>query len=777
MDMDIDELVEHPQWQELISTALYHVTKKRRDSGGINDELKSLCIRFITRLAIGLPGPQAADSAAALLIYLLGDLERITDEASLDIPVMEKQAATAQLLKDPLVASQIGCLVSILFFNPTASQSEPPGIGRSFLACTGREVDRMMSMVFLIISTKAYSVEISTGGSLQICVADILSFVNFAEGGFTQNILPSWQKSVSGPSVFGHALSTGFARLLYRRLMHLSTDLVERSSTLPNLTAVRSWVFYANLWATLIEPYIEHTELVDLILSKGFAEFKNDELVLEHVHTFWLKDIPSETFALAPKVVPVESGNKKFNQLEGRTEYLQCLMSRQSGDQDEHPTSNLLCTSLKTISEVLQVLIAFNQFTEDSFETTSSVFSKLFQNKDCLRDSQLEKRLDDIAICFLESFKTALTSDRTTFISHLSYRFLDTVIESHGNLYSNRKSDGRIDLSPGYYLNVFIDIIFSERFLYNPEAIFSSATVQTDFGAIDDSYYLLAKLCEYAIIIIDGVPASDDSLASALLSLTDRCVVMFDKLPRSSFLHLLEASPVARSVAAYLCKHVALSPVPLTFGDISMESLTLIISCAHADNCTSCLHLATRNSLSAMLKFCKYQSEFISSSAITLYTAILARDLDSVEIWNDMDSIDYLMELLYRLLESNGTISFVYVLFLKAWAPLLEASSSWTLEFDHFAGISDVVNFIVQYALGHDSVILQLELEAAFPYMLKIMRLTIHCPDVPPLVKEALKSYSTEDIEMVKRSIESGGIDESTELRICILDILCNSNI
>lgn len=44
-----------------------------------------------------------------------------------------------------------------------------------------------------------------------------------------------------------------------------------------------------------------------------------------------------------------------------------------------------------------------------------------------------------------------------------------------------------------------------------------------------------------------------------------------------------------------------------------------------------------------MLKFCKYQSEFISSSAITLYTAILARDLDSVEIWNDMDSIDYLM--------------------------------------------------------------------------------------------------------------------------------------
>ena len=58
MDMDIDELVEHPQWQELISTALYHLTNKGGDTGGVSDELKALCIRFMTRLAIGLPGAQ-----------------------------------------------------------------------------------------------------------------------------------------------------------------------------------------------------------------------------------------------------------------------------------------------------------------------------------------------------------------------------------------------------------------------------------------------------------------------------------------------------------------------------------------------------------------------------------------------------------------------------------------------------------------------------------------------------------------------------------------------
>ena len=64
-------------------------------------------------------------------------------------------------------------------------------------------------------------------------------------------------------------------------------------------------------------------------------------------------------------------------------------------------------------------------------------------------------------------------------------------------------------------------------------------------------------------------------------------------------------------------------------------------------------------------------------------------------------------------------------------------------------------------------VILQLELEAAFPYMLKIMRLTVNCPDVPPLVKEALKSHTIEDIEMAKRSIESGVVSHFIIFIVC----------
>lgn len=153
-------------------------------------------------------------------------MERITDEASLDILVMEKQAATAQLLKDPLgvhispnYIKYLIRLCDLLILNVQLpvrlvawyqyyfSTRQLVNLNHQELAeafsrvqvlcmhavsfvfsvsliigpCTGREVDRMMSMVFLIISTKAYSVEMSTGGSLQICVADILSFVNFAE--------------------------------------------------------------------------------------------------------------------------------------------------------------------------------------------------------------------------------------------------------------------------------------------------------------------------------------------------------------------------------------------------------------------------------------------------------------------------------------------------------------------------------------------------------------------------------------------------------------------
>ena len=53
LDMDIGELIEHPQWQELISTALFHVT-----GTALSDELKVKCIQFMTRLSLGLPGAQ-----------------------------------------------------------------------------------------------------------------------------------------------------------------------------------------------------------------------------------------------------------------------------------------------------------------------------------------------------------------------------------------------------------------------------------------------------------------------------------------------------------------------------------------------------------------------------------------------------------------------------------------------------------------------------------------------------------------------------------------------
>jgi hypothetical protein len=50
---DVYELVEHPQWQELISTTLYHLSV---DSS--SGDIKVKCIHFLMRLVFGLPGVQ-----------------------------------------------------------------------------------------------------------------------------------------------------------------------------------------------------------------------------------------------------------------------------------------------------------------------------------------------------------------------------------------------------------------------------------------------------------------------------------------------------------------------------------------------------------------------------------------------------------------------------------------------------------------------------------------------------------------------------------------------
>jgi hypothetical protein len=262
-------------------------------------------------------------------------------------------------------------------------------------------------------------------------------------------------------------------------------------------------------------------------------------------------------------------------------------------DLDGAVSDNLFSTSINGVAKVLRLLVQFNNLRDESFESVSTIFSTLFQHKNCFGDSELEDIMDEIASSFLTRFKASLVSNKPFSISHLSYQFLDTIIESHGNLYSDFLPPGHRELRAHYYMESFIEIIFSVGFQYNPEVLYAPASDEMDFSAIDNSYYLLAKLSEYAMIIMDAVPI--ESLVGPLIALTDHCVNMFEKIPRSRYMFLLESSPVARSVAAYVCKHVAFLPESaLLSPKASTDALGLLITCAHVDNCSSCLHLALR---------------------------------------------------------------------------------------------------------------------------------------------------------------------------------------
>ena len=69
LDLDLDELIEHPQWHELLSLTLYYLQVPV-----ISDNLKIKTMRFHVRLCLGMPGFQAVEATLAMLSYLYHEL-------------------------------------------------------------------------------------------------------------------------------------------------------------------------------------------------------------------------------------------------------------------------------------------------------------------------------------------------------------------------------------------------------------------------------------------------------------------------------------------------------------------------------------------------------------------------------------------------------------------------------------------------------------------------------------------------------------------------------
>ena len=69
LNFDIEELIEHPQWHELLSLTLYYLYIS--DS---SDKMKIKTMRFLLRLCLGMPGFQAVEAIIALFSYLFHSL-------------------------------------------------------------------------------------------------------------------------------------------------------------------------------------------------------------------------------------------------------------------------------------------------------------------------------------------------------------------------------------------------------------------------------------------------------------------------------------------------------------------------------------------------------------------------------------------------------------------------------------------------------------------------------------------------------------------------------
>ena len=159
LDIDIGELIEHPQWQELLSITLYYLTIQ------IGDHIKIMCMQFLLRLIMGLPGPQACDATVAFLTYLfhqLSDFESPVEGIQILPPSHpERNHAIAKAVGRDLEYSQVSCLAAILCYNATGTDTtEPVGIARHFLGLQDRDIDRVVSLTFLLLGTRGYVVRL-----------------------------------------------------------------------------------------------------------------------------------------------------------------------------------------------------------------------------------------------------------------------------------------------------------------------------------------------------------------------------------------------------------------------------------------------------------------------------------------------------------------------------------------------------------------------------------------------------------------------------------------
>ncbi len=686
--LDLEELIEHIQWQELLSITLYYVSV----SGTlVTDQVKIKCMKFLLRLAMGLPGHQAYEATLALLTYLYHDLSIVSCSSFVVPPShLHRVEIYKKALERDLYYTQVSCVAALLFYNATGEDSEGIGMARHFLSLSEKEIDRLVSLVFIILTTRGYMSSIpSEDEQIFVPIMDLLGLSRFGPKAFNPTFISSWYRLSLQPSILSHSFATGFVNFLSGRLQQESYVLLREldggnkslyKSTDDNSCwdyCVRIWSFYAVLWIGLITPHFDRKHILETLLM--IPTEHQSEYPLEKLYSFTLNHQTPEHFGMVPKISVLNDFNKNYSQLDGKGHYLTQFMkmigetvspSSSSMDEEEH-SSSIIKSTISLVTRVWCNLIE-NNFSElyCIMDAICAIYTSIpTKLSSCLvlKDTEI---LFSTTNGYLQTFLFFL--ERTAELSEEERQVEDSILEQHqtffdiivqtqGDLIADILSKSQLSsVSASSHivqtrLDIFLSIVYAKKSPFHPVTNFTMGMVGDVMDAkavvslIDASFIFPARLCDYSMMLLELLNISSQKIENSqeicvhLRDLLKKCLDLIEMVISSSdgtnnyqqLQEYLALSPALRTLCGFICR-LCTSECCMKMWDMNdhrlqdtdLLTIDMIVACHHVYNCRQNLKYSIHESQEAFITRISSSSNIWSKEPLSIYTNAFCQELE-----------------------------------------------------------------------------------------------------------------------------------------------------
>ena len=678
--LELEELIEHPQWQEVLSITLYYLSV----SGTlVSDLVKIKCMKFLLRLAMGLPGHQAYEATMALLSYLFHDLSTMPSSSCMLPPSqIHRVKICKKALEKDLYYAQVSCLSVLLCYNATGEDSEGIGMARHFLSLCERDIARLMSLVFIILTTRGYVSSLPSGNEhVFVPIMDLIGLTRFGPNAFNPVFVSSWQKLSIQPTVISHSFATGFASFLSGRLQQESYVLLKElegssKSSDESLDSsywdycVRIWSFYAVVWTGLVSPHIDREKILDTLLL--LPTDQSSEYPLEKLYSFSLNHQTPEYFGLVPKLSVVENFNKNYYQLEGKTHYLQQFMEMvaepSSLSMKYEGLSSVVRSTISLVSRVLSALI--DKVFSDLYcvmEAICAIYSSILTKAESHLDRKDIENMNTVINRYLHKFLSCL--EETTTLDEVERKmegdileqnhvFFDTIMQVQGDIIANILSKSH-SLSPSFSkytvqtrLDIFLPIVYAKKAPFHPVTSFTMgmlgnvANVEAIISLIDASFIMPARLCDYSMMILELLNTDEhqientDEICEQLWNLLKRCLDLIEMVISTSdgvnnyqlLQEYLMISPPLRTLCGFICRFCKSESIMTRaieshrMQKTDLVIIDMIIACNHVYNCRQKLKYSVRESEEAFISRISGSIEW-NEESLSVYTSAFGQEL------------------------------------------------------------------------------------------------------------------------------------------------------